>query len=214
MRKRSVEEYGRGLALSLDDFTRLEMTVQKMLTLARLEQPVEHSSLDSVLQSCSLRGVIEDAMHQSKPLAELKSIEMNLDFGADARIPVDRRDALLLCSNILLNALQHSPDGASIQIALTVAGAGATLTVQDQGEGIADEDRPYLFAPFYRGDPSRSRKSGGTGLGLSICKAICERVGGSIQIENHEAGGDLVAVSLPAESLKLDSTLSASIKAQ
>jgi signal transduction histidine kinase len=214
MRKRSVEEYGRGLALSLDDFTRLEMTVQKMLTLARLEQPVQRDGSDNVPQSCSLRGVIEDALHQSKPLAELKTIEMNVEFGADARIPVDRRDALLLCSNILLNALQHSPDGASIRIALTLDADAATMTVQDQGEGISDEDRPYLFAPFYRGDPSRSRKSGGTGLGLSICKAICERAGGSIQIESHVAGGALVTVTLPAEPIKLDSTLSASIKAR
>jgi signal transduction histidine kinase len=90
----------------------------------------------------------------------------------------------------------------------------ACLTVQDQGEGVSDEDRPYLFEPFYRGDPSRSRKSGGTGLGLSICKAICERVGGSIEISNATAGGAIVTVRLPVKPQAADSALSASVNVQ
>lgn len=214
MRKRTVDEYSRGLALGLDDFTRLEMTVQKMLTLARLEQPMTSDSSDAAPQACSLHSVIEDVLYQSKPLAELKSIGMNFEFNADARIRVDRRDALQLCSNILLNAIQHSPDGGTIRIALIVDKETVRLTVQDQGEGISEEDRAYVFAPFYRGDPSRSRKSGGTGLGLSICKAICERAGGFIHIANNATGGAVVIVEIPAESLSSDSTLSASVKAQ
>ncbi len=71
MRKRTLEEYGQGLALSLEDFTRLESTVQKMLTLARLEQPLESNSSSRAPQFCSLRDTIEDAVHQSKPFAEL-----------------------------------------------------------------------------------------------------------------------------------------------
>ena len=177
MRKRTVEEYSQGLALSLDDFTRMESTVQKMLTLARLEQSAGGEGSQAGLKSCSLRGVIEDAVNQSKPLAELKGIEVSLDFNADARVPIDGRDVLLLCSNILLNALQHSPQGATVRISVDVDEETARLMVQDQGEGISEEDRAYIFEPFYRGDPSRSRKSGGTGLGLSICKAICERAG-------------------------------------
>ena len=76
MRKRTFEEYGQGLALTLEDITRLESTVEKMLTLARLEQPTEDYNSATVPQSCSLRDVIEDAVNQSKPLAQLKSIEI------------------------------------------------------------------------------------------------------------------------------------------
>jgi signal transduction histidine kinase len=63
--------------------------------------------------------------------------------------------------------------------------------------GITQEDRPFLFDAFYRGDASRSRKSGGTGLGLSICKAICNRAGGIITITNHPEGGAVVEIRLP-----------------
>jgi signal transduction histidine kinase len=214
MRKRTPEQYRQGLALSLEDFTRLESTVEKMLTLARLEQPAKSASSSSAPRFCSLRDAIEEAVHQSRPYAQLKSIEVVAEFSGDARIAIDSRDAPLLCSNILLNALQHSPDGATVTIAVHAAGREIRLTVQDQGPGISDEDLFHIFEPFYRGDPSRSRNSGGTGLGLSICKAICERAGGSIEMGNHPAGGALVSVRLPADIASSASTHSAWLKAE
>jgi signal transduction histidine kinase len=214
MRKRTIEEYIRGLTLSLDDFTRLESTVQKMLTLARLEQRTDNDSSGAALRSCSLRDAIEDSVSQIRAFAELKVIEVQIESAAEARVPIDSRDAFLLCSNILLNAVQHSPDGSTVAITMTVNERTVWLTVKDQGEGISDQDRLHIFEPFYRGDPSRSRKSGGTGLGLSICRAICEHVGGTIEITNGTSGGAIVTVTLPAEALGDGSGLSASLKAQ
>jgi signal transduction histidine kinase len=199
MRQRTVEEYSRGLALGLDDFTRLEMTVQKMLTLARLEQPSELTDRETIQPSCSLQEAIEEAVHQSRSFADLKEVTIVVQIETTAQVSIDRRDAVLLCSNVLLNALQHSPPRSSVRIEMKVTGGKANLTVRDEGEGIRNEDRRYVFEPFYRGDVSRSRKSGGTGLGLSICKAICERAGGSIEIFNGVTAGALVTITLPEE---------------
>ncbi len=196
MRKRTVDEYSQGLALSLDDFTRLETTVEKLLTLARLEQPV--MARDGVVApGCSMKKIIEEAVHQSMAFCQLKEIEVGVELAENADVPLDRRDALLLCSNILVNGLQHSNHGGKVWLSLARRDGDIVLTCRDWGEGISEEDRPYLFDPFYRSDLSRSRKSGGTGLGLSICRAICTRVGGSIDIENHPDGGALVTVILP-----------------
>jgi signal transduction histidine kinase len=197
MRRRTAEEYRQGLQLSLDDFTRLESTVQKLLTLARLEQPEVSDRIGVTQPFCSLRNAIEEAVQLSTPLAELKKIGVVLDSLEDATVAIDDRDAILLCSNVLINALQHSHERGKVQITLIQREGRIVLTVKDWGEGISQEDRPHLFEAFYRGDISRSRKSGGTGLGLSICKAICDRAGGSIEISNHEAGGAVVTVSLP-----------------
>jgi signal transduction histidine kinase len=214
MRKRTIEEYIRGLTLSLGDFTRLESTVQKMLTLARLEQRTENGSLAAVLHSCSLRDAVEDSVNQIKAFAELKVIDVQIESTVEARVPIDSRDAFLLCSNILLNAVQHSPDGSTVRITMNASEQTVCLTVQDWGEGISEQDRMHLFEPFYRGDPSRSRKSGGTGLGLSICRAICERAGGTIEIANNTPSGAAVIVTLPAAGLGCGSGLSASLEAQ
>ncbi len=198
MRKRSIEEYSEGLILSLGDCDRLEETVQKLLTLARLEQPEEISSNGNAQRACSLREAVEEAVHQSESLAELRANNVKVDAHEAAFVPLDRRDAVLLCANLLVNALQHSAKQGRVLLSLAQKGSNIMFTVQDWGEGIAEEDRPHLFHPFYRGDVSRSRKSGGTGLGLSICKAICDRAGGSIDISNHAGGGALVTVMLPS----------------
>jgi signal transduction histidine kinase len=214
MRKRTIEEYIRGLTLSLGDFTRLESTVQKMLTLARLEQRTENGSLGAVSHSCSLRDAVEDSVNQIKAFAELKVIDVQIESTVEARVPIDSRDAFLLCSNILLNAVQHSPDGSAVRITMNADEQTVWLTVKDWGEGISEQDRRHLFEPFYRGDPSRSRKSGGTGLGLSICRGVCERAGGTIEIADNTPSGVVVIVTLPAAGLGCGSGLSASLEAQ
>lgn len=78
MRKRTSDEYARGLPLGLDDFARLEGTVQKMLTLARLDHQPELRDADTVPPFCSLREVIEEVMHQARPVAELRQVSIRL----------------------------------------------------------------------------------------------------------------------------------------
>jgi|SRR6187402_957760 len=195
MKKRSTEEYARGLDLCLDDFLRLERTVQEMLTLARVEH--EEEAMHVVSHSCSLSEVVKDAMQHASALAEVRRIRMKLTVSDTPLVRLDPRDALLVCSNVLLNALQHSPPESEIALHVGQAQGHAELLCEDEGEGIREEDLPYVFEPFYRGDGSRSRKSGGTGLGLSICRAICKRVGGVIQLDNREDGGAMARVLLP-----------------
>ena len=208
MRKRSQQEYDHGLIQTLDDLTRLESTIQKMLTLARLEQP---SSDNSDKPTSIFWKSIDAAVQQVQPFAQIKEINISTEFHTKTDVPVDSRDAVLLCSNLLMNALQHSPEGSSIRVTLTSEGPWAKLFIQDEGEGIHPEDLPHLFEPFYRGDPSRSRKSGGSGLGLSICKAICDRAGGSIEIWNRLPKGASVTVSLPASVPKEEPSLPVSL---
>lgn len=196
MRKRTVEEYSHGISVSLEDFTRLESTVQRLLTLARLEQPVTSADARASF-NCSMKEVVEEAVHQSTSFSQLKEIEIATELSNDADVLLDKSDALLLVSNILVNALQHSPNKSRVLISLVRQSNSIVLVCKDWGEGISEEDRPFLFDAFYRGDASRSRKSGGTGLGLSICKAICVRVGGTIEIANHSGRGAVVTVILP-----------------
>ena len=193
MKQRTPDEYIRGLARGLQDFTRLEATVAKMLTLARLEQP----SAPDERRSIDLQHVLREAVQGGRDFAALRDVRIDLQSAAEITVPLEHDDALLLCGNILMNALQHSPDGGTVCVRAVPAGEHAVLRIRDAGAGIREADRAHLFEPFYRGDASRSRSSGGTGLGLSICKAICDRAGGSIDIRNHAEGGAEVTLRLP-----------------
>jgi signal transduction histidine kinase len=202
IKTRTVKEHERGLAVGLDDLTRLERTVQRMLTLARLEQPEPLGN-----QVCRIDEVLRITIEQALPFADLRSNNVSISSLPSATVPLDSQDAMLLCSNILLNALQHSPEHATIEVTSAVREQQVHLFVRDYGQGINADEGSLLFEPFYRGDPSRSRKSGGTGLGLSICKAICDRIGGSISIANHAEGGAVVTVTLPTFQVREAGTI-------
>ena len=195
MKRRSAEEYETGIAVGVSDIGRLEQMVQTMLTLARLEQAQQFEHC-----LCSIDEIILDTVSQNASFAEVKKIQVNVELRAAASVFVAGEDANLLCSNVLVNAIQHSEPSSEITVASTMVGQMAKITVRDHGRGVTEEERPHLFEPFYRGDPSRSRKSGGTGLGLSICKAICDRTAGTIEIANHPDGGAIVTILLPASS--------------
>jgi signal transduction histidine kinase len=115
--------------------------------------------------------------------------------GAIARIASD--DCATLATNLVVNALQHTPSGGRVVLRVRAHEATTGFQVEDNGEGICAEDLPHVFDRFYRGDPSRSRHTGGTGLGLAICKAIAEAAGGSIEITSEVGGGTLASVMLP-----------------
>jgi signal transduction histidine kinase len=117
----------------------------------------------------------------------------------EAAADVDPEQLQLLCLNLALNAIQHSHPGGTVRISAGVSGGNAELRVADTGEGIDTEMLPHVFDRFYRGDPSRSRKTGGTGLGLAISKAIALRFEGSIAIESSVGEGTTVVVRLPVK---------------
>lgn len=193
MKRRTAEEYEQGLAVGLEDIGRLEATVQKMLTLARVEQSSGKANANS-----DLREAMLEVIAHSSAIAELKEVEVCVaHLSSPIRVPLAYEDALLLASNLLSNAIHHSPRGGRIDIRGGVNGTRTSLSLRDTGPGFSLEDLPHLFDPFYRGDSSRSRATGSTGLGLSICKAICDRAGGTITLSNNREGGAIVVVEFP-----------------
>jgi signal transduction histidine kinase len=189
LKQRTVEEYESGIERSLLDCERLEDAVGKMLTLARLETPAPAPSTAADL-ALSLRRVADVL----QPMAELKRQRIEIAAEEGVMVVVEPEQLQLLYSNLLLNALQHSPAGGVVRV---VVRRNGELAIEDDGDGIAREDLPYVFERFYRGDPSRSRNTGGTGLGLSICKAIVTRYQGTITIESRPQAGTRVNVRFP-----------------
>lgn len=101
-------------------------------------------------------------------------------------------------SNLIENAVRHTPGDKSISVSLSEAAGQATICVQDEGEGISPEHLPHLFERFYRVDAARARPDGGVGLGLAICKSLVEAHGGEIRVESAVGTGTSVSISLPA----------------
>ena len=191
LKQRTALEYERGIARCEQDCDRLEDAVAKMLTLARLETTAEPACFPF---AADLGQSLRQAAEQFATMAELKRQRIVVSDEREVAVDVEPEQLQLLCSNLLLNALQHSPADATIRAIVRQDGE---LAIEDDGDGIAHEDLPHIFDRFYRGDPSRSRNTGGTGLGLAICQAIVTRFHGTIVVESEPGRGTQVRVRFP-----------------
>lgn len=109
-------------------------------------------------------------------------------------------------TNLLDNALRHTPASGTITVALAAQGTELTITVTDSGEGIAAADLPHVFDRFYRADPARARASGGSGLGLAIVRELVEAHGGTVSVASPPPGhaqGTAFTITLPIEQTLL-----------
>jgi len=194
MKQRSVEEFQAGLTRCLADCERMETIVAQMLTLARVEEADE--SRDATGTSDVFR-CLREVTQELETMAEASGIPILIYGDEELRVDAEPEQFKLLCTNLLMNALQHSPADSAIRVDVRREGSHAAIRIRDDGDGIAPEYLPHLFERFFRSDPSRSRKTGGTGLGLAICKAVVDKFGGTIEIESQVNAGTTVIVQFP-----------------
>ena len=186
------------LTATLDETRLLARLVSDLQTLSLAESgqlalhPVPSLAADLLADAAAnfSAHAAEEGIHLSVEVpAEAASLQLNVD--------PDRIGQVL--SNLLVNALRHTPSGSSVTLGASPTAGGVRLTVSDTGVGIPPEDLPYVFDRFWRGDRSRGRAEGtGSGLGLAIAKQLVEAHGGTIAATSQLGGGTEMVISLPA----------------
>ena len=215
-RQRTAEEYARGLETCLADCARMEDLVHRMLLLAFFEQ--RSAQALSRPEATDLSYSVRESVAQMENFAELAKISLELEMDGPAPVPLSPEACDTLVTNLIMNALEHTPAEGRVGVHVRASGSEALLEIEDTGTGIGPEELPHLFERFYRGDPSRSRRTGGTGLGLAICKAITDSCGGVIEIRANRSSnsnrGAHVTVRLPFAPPPEDSSSPATIQSQ
>ena len=175
------------LGLVIDEAERLDRIVRNLLDLSRIEagallpdrQPVDLGELltasvarlDRLVSGVTLAITVEDDL----PLVD-----------------VDYSQLDQVITNLLENAVRHSPSGSVVSVDLTAADDHVRLAVRDQGAGIADQVRGLIFVPFARATGSNT-----TGVGLAICKVVVDAHDGTITADDAPGGGAVFTVVLP-----------------
>ena len=111
-------------------------------------------------------------------------------------------DMVRLLTNLIQNALRHTPSDGSVTVSAKQRDHRVLISVKDTGQGIAAEHLPHLGERFYRADASRSRAGGGSGLGLAICLGIVKEHGGEIRFESEQGIGTTAKILLPLRGLE------------
>ncbi len=173
---------------------RLNLLVDDVLSLARLEGPGLELHPTTIRPAVFLRGIMRD---WEKKFAAKK---LQTELEADDDLPVLRADEARLQEviyNLLDNAVKYSPVGGRIALRARREEERLSVSVSDNGAGIPARDLPRIFERFYRADKARHRDLGGTGLGLSIVKHIVQLHGGTVEAESELGRGTTVRVQLP-----------------
>jgi signal transduction histidine kinase len=171
---------------ALDTTSAMERLVQDLLFLARTDDP----TAPRVVRSFDLDDVVLEEVARAGPRTPVDTSSVSA-----AEVIGRRDDIARVVRNLLDNALRH----ARSMVAVEVHGDehGARLTVRDDGDGIAMEERDRIFERFTRLDDARSRHGGGAGLGLAIVREIVDAHGGSVRVEDAAPGARFV-VDLPS----------------
>jgi len=185
------------IAATLDETRRLARLVDDLQTLSLAEA----GQLPLTREPVDVAGLLADVGTSFIGQAEATGINLQVETDADpssVRITGDvgRLDQVL--SNLMGNALRHTPGGGTITLRVESADGWVRIIVADTGQGIPAEDLPYVFERFWRADPARSHAGGaGSGLGLAIARRLVQAHGGQISVESQVGVGTTFFVELP-----------------
>ena len=194
-RARTVDEYREVLESSLEEAVRLSDLIGDLLFLARSGNPLMQLQRQTV-DVAELIGAVRDYYEAMASEGGISLVAAASEGPITAEL--DRSLMLRAVSNLVSNAIAHTPSGGSVTLRAAAADSEIRIEVSDTGTGIPAEALPRVFDRFFRVDPSRSKSSGGTGLGLAIVQSIMTLHGGSAQIASQPGRGTSVTLRMPA----------------
>ena len=183
----------------LDETRLLSRLVNDLQTLSL----AEGGQLPLKIESVNIVELLEDVQTSFSGQADQAGVDLRVEVdsasnGLHLAADADRLDQVL--SNLVANALRHTPAGGSITLKAATTPEGVRISVQDTGEGIAPEYLPHIFTRFWKSGRSRSRTEGsGSGLGLAISRQLIQAHGGKIHVESEPGRGSIFSIQLPPQ---------------
>ena len=176
----TVREFVSDIGEEADRLTRIS---QRLLALSRLDARLQRERVP-----VDVGQVVEKVGHMLLPLAHSAQVELRYQLQPHCMVLATQDDLYQVAFNLMENAVKYNQPGGSVTVEVAREEYWITLTVQDTGVGIPEEDLLRVFDRFYRVDKARSREAGGTGLGLSIARDTARLHGGDIMAQRGPDG--------------------------
>lgn len=176
----TVREFVSDIGEEADRLTRIS---QRLLALSRLDSKPQRERVP-----VDVGQVVEKVGHMLLPLASSAQVELRYQLQPHCMVLATEDDLYQVAFNLMENAVKYNLPGGSVTVEVAREEYWITLTVQDTGVGIPEEDLLRVFDRFYRVDKARSREAGGTGLGLSIARDTARLHGGDIMAQRGPDG--------------------------
>lgn len=181
------------------EIERLSRMIDDLFELSRIDS----GNLQLELHPVALNEIASEVVDAMQAPARLRDIDLTIRATADARpLPMDGARMERAVSNLVRNAIEHTPSGGSVDVAVQNDDGWLSLTVSDSGNGIEPADLSRIWERFYRAEKSRRRLNGGgdgdgAGLGLAIVRGIVEAHGGQVHAASRNGHGAVFTIRLP-----------------
>ncbi len=170
---------------------RLDRLVRDLLELGRLQT----RSFSLQMQPVDLAAVTGAVVEGFRPDADASGVALTAAVAGPVTVIGDGDRLAEVAANLVENALKYAR--SAVRVSVTTGGSGATLTVDDDGPGIAAADRPHVFERLYVARHEPVRRESGSGLGLAIVRELVTAMGGEVEADAAPAGGARLVVRLP-----------------
>ena len=181
-RAKTTAEYDAATDAAIVEADELLETFSALLRIAQVEAGAQQSAFGEL----DLSGLARSVGEAYQPAAEDSGHALDIRIEDGVRFTGDRQLLAQMISNLVENALRHTPAGSTVALAVRRTGEGFTIEVADNGPGIPEGERARVFARFYGLD--RSRSTAGSGLGLALVRAIAGLHGLSIELTDRKPG--------------------------
>ncbi len=188
---KTPEDYQASLDVIQRQAEKMSTLVKSLLEITRLDQGTQKVNLEYADLSDLVHVVCEE-----QAIVARSGIRLQTDIQPELYAEIDVFLISRMLQNLIDNAFKFGKENGYVRVTLHRAGAGARLTVEDNGIGISEEDRSRIFQRFYQAEDSR-RSQGGMGLGLSMVRQIVQLHGGTITVDSTEGRGTTFTVTLP-----------------
>lgn len=188
----TVCEFLNDMSEEIDRLTRL---INRLLELSRLD-----SNAKMNLSQVDIAELCKGVVRSLEKIALKKNIDLSYNCESKNTVIVVDYDKIYECVyNIVVNAINYTPDFGRVEVRLSVDESKSVIEVEDNGPGIPDSEKTKVFDRFYRLDDSRARDTGGTGLGLAITKEAVLLHNGSVEVIDAPEGGSIFKIIVPIE---------------
>jgi two-component system sensor histidine kinase ResE len=190
----SEEEKQEIIKIIYDESLRIGRLVNELLDLARME--AGHIALQ--YEKVDVGRFVQRITSKFQAIARENKIELSCSAEENVLFSLDPDRIEQVLTNLIDNAIRHTPEGGHISVSQKSAESGIVISVRDDGTGIPEEDLPFVFERFYKADKARTRGKSGTGLGLAIAKNIVDAHNGRITVSSKLHEGTAFTIFLPS----------------
>ena len=177
------------LIKSQECLNRLTNEVERLLIASQLAA----GKVFMVYEKINIETILSNCMERLRVLAEKRNVKLILSGKILNEYCGDEFWLMQAFENVIKNAIEHTAEEGNVQVSLSLQGSCINIQIEDEGEGIPDEELPFLFERFCRGNGMKK----GYGIGLSMAKDIIQSHHGTINVGNRESGGARFLISLP-----------------